>query len=63
MVCSTVVNRGRSLTPASRMLIDDSSSCMLVRKEATQPFRDAAVDMAISRTHWIVPVMVNVVAK
>ena len=31
------MRRGKSLTPLSRMVIDESRSCMLDRRELTQP--------------------------
>lgn len=36
VVCSTLVRRGKSLTPASRMSMLESRSCMLVCSERTQ---------------------------
>lgn len=43
VVCSTFDSRGKSLTPESSMFIDESSNCMLVRREETHPSNGAAM--------------------
>lgn len=35
--------RGKSLTPVSRMEMDESSSCMLDRRDDTHPSREFAI--------------------
>lgn len=35
--------RGKSLTPVSRMEMEESSNCMLERREDTQPSRELAM--------------------
>lgn len=35
--------RGKSLTPVSRIEMDESSSCMLERSEVTQPSKELAM--------------------
>lgn len=36
VACRTLAKRGKSLVPESRMLMDESSSCMLERSDETQ---------------------------
>lgn len=43
VVWSTFARRGKSLTPESRMEMEESRSCMLERREATQPSSEFAM--------------------
>ena len=36
VACRTLAKRGKSLVPESRMLMDESSNCMLERRDETQ---------------------------
>ena len=43
VACRTLAKRGKSLVPESRMLIDESSNCILERSDETQLERVLAV--------------------
>jgi hypothetical protein len=43
VACRTLAKRGKSLVPESRMLMDESSNCMLERSDETQLERVLAV--------------------
>jgi hypothetical protein len=43
VACRTLAKRGKSLVPESRILIDESSNCMLDRSDETQLERVFAV--------------------
>jgi hypothetical protein len=43
VACRTLAKRGKSLVPESRMLMDESSNCMLDRSDETQLERVLAV--------------------
>jgi hypothetical protein len=43
VVWSTFARRGKSFTPSAKILIDESSSCILLRRDATQPSSGDAI--------------------
>jgi hypothetical protein len=47
VACRTLAKRGKSLVPESRMLMDESSNCMLERSDETQLERVLAVLMLL----------------
>jgi hypothetical protein len=47
VACRTLAKRGKSLVPESRMLMDESSNCILDRSEETQLERVLAVLMLL----------------
>jgi hypothetical protein len=53
VVCKTLDSREKSLTPESRIEIEESNSCMLVRREETQPSSDEAIlDSMSTSNNW-----------
>jgi hypothetical protein len=48
VACRTLAKRGKSLVPESRILMDESSSCMLERRDETQLERVLAVLMLLN---------------
>lgn len=64
VVCKTFASRGRSLTPSSRMFMDESSSCMLFLSEPTHASRgDPMAEGTVSSTILYIRVALSVVAS
>jgi hypothetical protein len=59
VACRTLAKRGKSLVPESRILMEESSSCILERRDETQLERVLAVLMLLNMCELMVVFIVD----